>query len=167
MRYPNLSLRLLIPDADRLRSWRRGDPFSHPSGSSAGSGKLFVFSLALSFPVFVVVFLASNRSAHPASAGPENVQCRSVFIHILKNSGSPRFVAKPRVQPVFDSRHGRIACKTFSPQLPLCRCTGGTRPPPITSAGLDANPNPWLRAALPNSSLHLALAGCPNIRMES
>jgi hypothetical protein len=43
-----------------------------------------LFFLFKSFPVFVLVFLSKNRSAHPATAGPENVQCRSVFIQFMR-----------------------------------------------------------------------------------
>ena len=144
-------------DSGRWSAWRRGDPFSHPSGSSAGragesnsstlnrkagpkghspparccrqcpntlcvrlrQGRLcdpFVLCLiCFHLPAPGVPPWGCVAGAHPAAAGPEDVQCRSVFIHILKNSGSPGPVAKARVQPVFDSRHGRIACKAFSP----------------------------------------------------
>ena len=44
----------------------------------------FFFSSSKSFPVFVLVFLAIDRSAHPAAAGPENVQYRSVFIQCIR-----------------------------------------------------------------------------------
>ena len=66
----------------------------------------------------------SAACAHPASAGPENVQCRSAFIQFKR-----ALVRQPRspgagVQPVFDSRHGRIACKTSLPAVPLrCKVT--------------------------------------------
>jgi len=90
--HSNLSFRLLIPDRCRsATSQQRGDPFSHPSGSSA----------------------------HPASAGPENVQCRSVFIQFVRALVPRRLWSGRRVQPVFDSRHGRIVCKTFPQAVPL------------------------------------------------
>jgi hypothetical protein len=50
-------------------------------------------------------------SAQLASASPENVQCRSVFIQLWRALVS---LACASVQPVFDSRLGRIACKMFS-----------------------------------------------------
>jgi hypothetical protein len=44
--------------------------------------------------------LASTRlakpRAHPAPAGPENVQYRSVFIQLPKSSGSPAAVSRGR-----------------------------------------------------------------------
>src|SRR6266478_3769547 len=69
----------------------RGDPFSHPSGSSAQITKkpfcpVFVsFVHIKSFWVFVFSCLSCDgQRAHPATAGPENVQCRSVFIQLIR-----------------------------------------------------------------------------------
>jgi len=143
--HSNLSFRLLIPDRYRsATSQQRGDPFSHPSGSSAGSGKLCRFSLSISFPVFVWVFLAINRSAHPASAGPENVQCRSVFIQFVRALVPRRLLPGHRDQPVFDSRHGRIAYKTFLQAVPLSLLLDRRAAASNQSWGLRANPFPWL-----------------------
>src|SRR4030095_15603429 len=49
----------------------------------------------------------THDSAHPAAAGPENVQCRIVFIHILRTLALQSH--GDRVQPSLDSRHGRTA----------------------------------------------------------
>lgn len=69
---------------------RRGDPFSHPSGSSVWSKpkKLFGF-FVLSFFSFIKRFLSLSFSsfffrAHPATAGPENLQCRFAFIRLVR-----------------------------------------------------------------------------------
>jgi len=104
----NSNLSFLSADSGPFR--RSGDPFSHPSGSSvAESLLLFIRSLP------------GKRSdddrcptPNPVLRDPENVQCRSVFIQFPKSSGS-----QPQcgcVQPVFDSRHGRIADKIFPSQ---------------------------------------------------
>ena len=118
--HSNLSFRRLIPDANRYYYAEAIRSVTHLV--LARSGKLCLFFLSISFPVFVLVFLAINRSAHPASAGPENVQCRSVFIQFLRALVPRRLWPGRRVQPVFDSRHGRIAGKTFSKQFHF-RCS--------------------------------------------
>jgi hypothetical protein len=82
--HSNLSFRLLIPDAHRRAIACAEAIRSVTHLVLARSGKLCLFSLSRSFPVFVWVFLAINPSAHPASAGPENVQCRSVFIQFVR-----------------------------------------------------------------------------------
>ena len=52
-----------------------------------------------------------GSGAQLATASPENVQCRSVFIQFV-DSGSPVTCCQvPGVQPVCDSRPGRIAGK--------------------------------------------------------
>jgi hypothetical protein len=70
-----------------------------------------------------------------------------------------------RVQPVFDSRHGRITGKTFSRSLP--RWFGGARPSPISYEGLEPTPFPGWR---PRSQIYffmVAPASCGNIRPGS
>jgi hypothetical protein len=80
---------------------QRGDPFSHPSGSSAQITKepfcpVFVCFLHIkSFWVFVFSCLSCDgQRAHPATAGPETVQCRSVFIQLIRVVGSSAPVAR-------------------------------------------------------------------------
>ena len=51
-----------------------------------------------------------NPSLHQ---DPENIQCRSVFIQ-FKEIWFPGSVSASGVQPVFDSQHDRITCKTGS-----------------------------------------------------
>ena len=61
--------------------------------------------------------IPSSRTAAYAQlafASPENVQCRSVFIQFVRVLVSPALSPGTGLQPVFDSRLGRIACKTFS-----------------------------------------------------
>ena len=47
---------------------------------------------------------------------PENFQCRAVFIQ-CRRVLVPGHAGAPKVQPVRDSRHGRIACKLFCAAL--------------------------------------------------
>jgi hypothetical protein len=51
-------------------------------------------------------------ASHPPqiASGPENFQCRAVFIQTRELW----FLRVAQVQPVTDSRHGRIACKFLS-----------------------------------------------------
>ncbi len=63
------------------------------------------------------LFETFKPNAQLTSLSPENFQCPTVFIHILKSFGSQVACCQaPSVQPVVDSRHGRIACKTFLSQ---------------------------------------------------
>jgi hypothetical protein len=69
----------------------------------------------------------------------------------------------PRVQPVFDSRHGRITCKAF---LRLQLFWRGKQPSPISHKGSRSNPSRWLTAALPNHAAAFT-ANSGNIRLGS
>ena len=93
-----------------------GGSVSHPSGSSTCGGESF--SLLKTSPP--LVFLPNDHRARLVLASPENVQCRSVLIQCLRVMVRVRRLTGTRVQPVFDSRHGRIADKIFS-RSPL-RC---------------------------------------------
>src|SRR5439155_8029654 len=71
--------------------FHRGDPFSHPSGSSARTEKSSSASFFSSLYIknfFVFVVLAFD-CAHPATAGPESVQCRLAFIQLVRALVSP------------------------------------------------------------------------------
>jgi hypothetical protein len=65
-------------------------------------------SLSLYYSFFVFFSLSFFRSnfAHPAAAGPENVQYRSVFIHFVKKCGSSALVSKPAPNPFLT--HGTV-----------------------------------------------------------
>src|SRR6266498_262223 len=115
---------------------------THSSGSFVGTVRITassrfvksVRSVGLSWvPSCMLCFRLP--AAHPASAGPENVQCRSVFIQFVRALVSPaQFLFGASVQPVFDSRRGRITCKIF-PSACLLRCRNGARLPPISPEG--------------------------------
>jgi len=85
----------------------RGDPFSHPSGSSARS--------------FILKASGSGRPI-PNSRDPENVQCRPVFIQCFFFFGYTGLRAG--VQPICDSRCGRIALKPSSQSLLVLKSEG-------------------------------------------
>src|ERR1035441_8375183 len=70
------------------------------------------------------------------------------------------------VQHLLDSRHGRIACKTSLPAVPLrCKVAERSRLQSVLRArGQHLH---WLAATLQNSRSHCVFAGCPNIRLGS
>ena len=139
--HSNLSFRLSIAEACRRAIACAEAIRSVTHLVLARLGKLCLFSLSRSFPVFVLVFLAINPSAHPASAGPENVQCRSVFIQFVRALVPRRLLPGRRVQPVFDSRHGRIACKfSFPSSSTFGAKLTGARPSPISQKGSKPTP---------------------------
>jgi hypothetical protein len=63
-----------------------------------------------------LVFLAINRRAHPASAGPENVQCRCVFIQFVRALVPRRLLPGRRVQPVLNVNGLVLDNETFHPR---------------------------------------------------
>jgi hypothetical protein len=74
------------------------------------------------------LFIKSFPVPIPPLAGPENFQCRAVFIQLPKSCS---FVnPQANVQPVFDSRHGRITLKSIAGSL-----IKGEPPAPISSQG--------------------------------
>ena len=127
---------------------QRGDPFSHPSGSSAQITKkpfcpVFVsFVHIKSFWVFVFSCLSCDgQRAHPATAGPENVQCRSVFIQLIRVVVSSAPVARlPPSNPFLT--HGTVEspAKLFSGSS-LRSKFKGVRPPPISPEGCAPTPD--------------------------
>jgi len=72
---------------------------------------------------------------------PENLQCRAVFIQFDKNHGWPR---RRGLQPVADSRSGRIALKALAPGAKVCRRAAVSN----QFCGFD-QPLRWLAATLP------------------
>jgi hypothetical protein len=67
------------------------------------SSSVFFFSSLYikSFFVFLfsLSFLAIDQCAHPAAAGPENLQCRSAFIQFVRTVVSPTPVVARRRRP--------------------------------------------------------------------
>src|SRR5437016_1228047 len=123
---------------------------------------MFVYSSGLLYGAYCVCVAFTCRCAQLALASPENVQCRSVFIQFLRALVSPVACCQvSNVQPVFDSRHGRIACKIPSKQF-----TAFLTERDRLQSGLRALHQPlgWLTAALPNSGSHFLVADGPNIR---
>jgi len=56
----------------------------------------FSFLYTKSFFVFVFSYFSSDLCAHPATAGPENIQYRSAFIQFVRTLVSPTPVARRR-----------------------------------------------------------------------
>src|SRR4051794_16398976 len=139
------------------------DPFSQPSGSSAGRGddqevaqtfepkgadrtspaRAPSGSVLLVNPSFTTRARFGKRVRSPTlrpshqrwdqktfSAGPRSFSARELWF--------PSSVAAAEVQPVCDSRHGRIACKA---SLSCTRINQqGEQPPPISPEGSLSNP---------------------------
>ena len=108
----------------------------------------------------------SAACAHPASAGPENVQCRSVFIQFKWALVHQPPLPGAGFQHLLDSRHGRIACKTSLRAVPL-HCKVAERRSLQSVLRARGQHLHWLAAALQNSRSHFVFAGCPNIRLGS
>ena len=102
----------------------------------------------------------SAACAHPASAGPENVQCRSVFIQFVRALVHQPPLPGAGVQHLRDSRHGRIACKTSLPAVPPhCKVAERSRLQSVLRA--RGQPLHWLTTALQNSRSHFVFdSGC-------
>jgi hypothetical protein len=80
---------------------------------------------------------------------PENLQCRAVFIQFQR-------VVVPRcfwVQPVSDSRHGRIADKSLSRRCSKERRADASNQP----TGLQVQPLSWLA---PTLEIHVLFIAC-------
>src|SRR5437868_14857953 len=105
------------------------DPFSHPSGSSVILEKaLLCLFLYYKLLCLFFVFLAIDLSAHPTTGGTRKSSVPVRVHSVYKICG---FVRPADVQPVVDSRHGRIACKKLFPcSSPIAKLTE-VRPPPI------------------------------------
>ena len=116
-----------------------------------------LFSFIKSFFVFVFSFL-STYSERPSrhKARPENFQCRAAFIHCQRAMGR-RKLFTPEVQAVFDSRHGRMACKGSLSRSDI----SGEPPPPITPKGSLSTLFTWLTAALKIQSGFMLLSLIP------
>ena len=108
--------------------------------SASASFRLgFCWSLFLSVRRFICNALHRCFAPNPAFRDPENFQCRAVFIQFPDGS------LGERVQPVFDSRHGRIACITsFSQSVK----SGESRLVQSVKRAY-VQPLSWLAAALP------------------
>jgi hypothetical protein len=154
---------------------QRGDPFSQPSGSSALRADVLAesnfepkgvdrmnpapASLRLGFvgqrlftPAASVWQAALALALRPIpvlrdqktfSAGPCSFNVKELWF--------PKGLSVSRVQPVADSRPGRIACKILSP--PPSSMEARRAAAPNQTRGLVVQPLRWLTAALPKSVL--------------
>ncbi len=103
--------------------FHRGDPFSHPSGSSARTEKSSSASFFSSLYIknfFVFVVLAID-CAHPATARPENVQCRLAFIQLVRALVSPALICRAPASNTFLTRDTVESPAKLFPTVPL-RC---------------------------------------------
>ena len=98
---------------------QQSDPFSQPSGSSATDEAalclgsfLYITASSSFFSVFLPIELRPSCSSRTRK--------RSVPVRVHSLCKEMWFVGacqQARAQPVFDSRHGRVACKTFPKQF--------------------------------------------------
>ena len=109
----------------------------------------------------------SAACAHPAFAGPENVQCRSVFIQLVRTLVHQPPLPGAGVQHLLDSRHGRIACKPISSNSSTAVLKLAERSHLQSVLRARGQHLLWLAATLQNSRVHFTVAGCPNIRWGS
>ena len=138
---------VLIPYRPRRVIPHRGDPFSHPSGSSATTKQLFVWFFSLYYSFFVFVFLFSClffRRPIPFLAGSRKLSVPGPRSFNTRELWFPGIGCAPEVQPVADSRHGRIACKAAFPVI--CQIIESRRFQSVL--WLISNPVRWLAAAL-------------------
>jgi len=84
-----------------------------PVNQRSSSQSALVHVYIKSFWVFVFLVI---DCAHPVAAGPENLQCRFAFIQFVRALVHPTPSPGAGVQPVFDSRHGRIALQNVLKQ---------------------------------------------------
>src|SRR6266481_3134709 len=85
--------------------------------------------------------LAASPCAHPASAGPENVQCRSVFIQFLRVLVSSGSLSEVRMSNPFLT-HGTVEspAKLFTRANHCVGEINGARPFPISPEGSKPTP---------------------------
>src|SRR5580658_10042559 len=87
---------------------RRSDPFSHPSGSSARSGgSALLFLKSRLSPLF--------RPLRPTRFSESRKRSVPGRVHAIYKIGGSWAARGGPVQPLVDSRHGRIASKVISP----------------------------------------------------
>src|SRR6266481_8801108 len=103
----------------------RGDPFSHPSGSSARY-QLRSFSRSWSSLSFLLLKASGSLSfsslcfrAHPATAGPENLQCRFAFIQLVRALVSPAPLGRAPASNTLLTRDTVESPAKPSPAVPL------------------------------------------------
>jgi hypothetical protein len=116
----NLRFRLLIRTPSRAVA-RRGDPFSQPSGSSAFVADVRSARRFRRTPVH-------QPCARPAAGGTRKLSVPGPRSFNSKEMWFPERVSALGVQPVVDSRHGRIVRKVSGVHH---RKSMGERPPPI------------------------------------
>ena len=140
-----------------------GAPFEYPRGRIWSSS-------THQFPeLFLIDACSAFTCRDPSRFGGTRKRSVPLRVHsvlrVLVSSGV--LSGGPDVQPVFDSRHGRITCKTFPLEQIIALGSNGARPFPISSEGSKPNPFHWLTVALLNSTLHLMVAGWPKTRLAS
>ena len=131
---PNLRFRRLNRNTGRACA-RRGDPFSQPSGSSAfwadvladphfepkgadrtspallPPARFFWSTILLPHALVLASACVHQLCAHPATGGTRKLSVPGRVHSDAKELWFPGSIAASGVQPVCDSRHGRIACK--------------------------------------------------------
>ena len=130
----------MIPDR-----FRRSDPFSHPSGSSALLTAVPVFAFLL-YAVFSSS-LPSRPRAQLGAPSPENFQCRAVFIQYFRSVAlGPHGPAQSNLLLT----HGTVESPLKSLSSALFFAEAGKRQHPIRPQGFA--PTPF--AGLPPLSLN-------------
>ena len=110
--------------------------------------------------------LIAEALVHPTRLCESRKRSVPVRVHsVYQSSGSSAPAARRRRQPVIDSRHGRITCKTFSSSSTIAKGEHGR----LQSVNEGFAPTPY-HGWQPRSQIQCfisLLLGCPNIRLGS